>query len=173
MSNEVIIRKATVEDAVSLVSLGIKTFYDTFAAVNTEKDMQMYLDSTFTLEKILSEFEEKGSLFFIGESEGVSVGYAKIRTLKREKGVAGQSPLEIERLYVREDQFGKGTAHKLMQTCLDYAMQNNFDCIWLGVWEHNERAKSFYKKWGFEIFGEHVFVLGTDPQTDLLMQRKI
>jgi len=43
--------------------------------------------------------------------------------------------------------------------------------VWLGVWEHNPRAIAFYRKWGFEAVGEHVFVVGTDPQRDLVMTR--
>ena len=36
-------------------------------------------------------------------------------------------------------------------------------CIWLSVWEHNPRAIAFYRKYAFEVAGEHVFQVGTDP----------
>jgi ribosomal protein S18 acetylase RimI-like enzyme len=39
------------------------------------------------------------------------------------------------------------------------------------VWEHNPRAIAFYRKWGLEVVGEHVFMMGDDPQRDLLMRR--
>jgi ribosomal protein S18 acetylase RimI-like enzyme len=45
--------------------------------------------------------------------------------------------------------------------------------MWLGVWEYNPRAQRFYEKNGFRIVGSHVFLLGEDPQTDLLMQREL
>jgi ribosomal protein S18 acetylase RimI-like enzyme len=45
--------------------------------------------------------------------------------------------------------------------------------MWLGVWEYNPRAQRFYEKNGFRIVGKHVFQLGTDPQTDLLMQKEV
>jgi ribosomal protein S18 acetylase RimI-like enzyme len=45
--------------------------------------------------------------------------------------------------------------------------------IWLGVWEHNEHAISFYKKFGFEQFGDHIFMLGNDAQTDLLLKKNL
>jgi ribosomal protein S18 acetylase RimI-like enzyme len=41
--------------------------------------------------------------------------------------------------------------------------------LWLGVWERNERAKSFYRKCGFRDVGSQPFVLGTDVQTDRVM----
>jgi ribosomal protein S18 acetylase RimI-like enzyme len=45
--------------------------------------------------------------------------------------------------------------------------------LWLGVWEHNARAQAFYRNWNFTDIGTHVFQLGDDPQTDILMQRAI
>lgn len=50
-------------------------------------------------------------------------------------------------------------------------MQLDADVVWLGVWEHNPCALAFYRKWQFEVAGEHVFRLGDDPQRDLLMRR--
>jgi ribosomal protein S18 acetylase RimI-like enzyme len=47
------------------------------------------------------------------------------------------------------------------------------DNIWLGVWEHNHQAIKFYTTWGFEKFGDHLFLLGDDPQTDWLMKKEL
>jgi ribosomal protein S18 acetylase RimI-like enzyme len=41
------------------------------------------------------------------------------------------------------------------------------------VWEHNPKAQHFYQKLGFEKFSEHQFMVGSDPQTDWLMKKKI
>ena len=41
--------------------------------------------------------------------------------------------------------------------------------MWLGVWERNVRAQAFYRKHGFDRVGSKVFVVGSDPQTDLVM----
>jgi ribosomal protein S18 acetylase RimI-like enzyme len=45
--------------------------------------------------------------------------------------------------------------------------------LWLGVWERNPRALAFYRKWGFDVVGEHTFRLGDDPQRDLIMRRDV
>ena len=58
-----------------------------------------------------------------------------------------------------------------MQAAIDEAQRRGHDTLWLGVWEHNPRARAFYRKWGFVEVGTHIFVLGSDPQTDILMQR--
>jgi len=35
----------------------------------------------------------------------------------------------------------------LMSYALQFGSQKNYEVLWLGVWEHNEKAKLFYKKW--------------------------
>jgi ribosomal protein S18 acetylase RimI-like enzyme len=45
--------------------------------------------------------------------------------------------------------------------------------LWLGVWERNRRAIDFYSRFGFQKFGEHVFMVGNDAQTDWLMKLDI
>jgi len=53
------------------------------------------------------------------------------------------------------------------------ARDENRDVMWLGVWEYNPRAQRFYEKNGFQVCGKHTFLLGSDPQTDLLMQKQL
>jgi ribosomal protein S18 acetylase RimI-like enzyme len=60
-----------------------------------------------------------------------------------------------------------------MDACLELAKTRKYDVMWLGVWEFNPRAQRFYEKNGFRIVGKHTFILGSDPQTDLLMQKDL
>jgi len=60
-----------------------------------------------------------------------------------------------------------------MQACIGEAKRGGYKTLWLGVWEHNHRARAFYRKWNFHDVGTHVFHLGEDLQTDILMQRSI
>ena len=53
------------------------------------------------------------------------------------------------------------------------AKDKKSDYVWLGVWEENPRAISFYKKNGFEEFDKHIFKLGNDEQTDIMMKLKL
>ena len=171
--NEISIRPCTTKDIETIVFLGRKTFRDTFGAVNTEENMQMFLDSAYTVEKITTEFAEPGSVFFIAEVRSVPCGFAKIRTSHTPEELVGQGAMEIERIYAINDFIGKGIGAKLMKTCLDYAKEHGFKVVWLGVWEHNLYAIDFYKKWEFTFFSQHTFMVGNDAQTDLLMKRKV
>jgi ribosomal protein S18 acetylase RimI-like enzyme len=60
-----------------------------------------------------------------------------------------------------------------MAAALEMAQRGGADRVWLGVWEHNPRAIAFYRKCGFDETGEQVFLLGRDPQRDLVMSRPV
>ncbi|MBT1705517.1 GNAT family N-acetyltransferase [Chryseosolibacter indicus] len=171
--SNIIIRQCTEEDIPILVALGSKTFKDTFGADNTPEDMEQYISKTFTNNKIKLELNERGVVFFLAEQDGRALGYAKVNTLRPLKGLKEVSAMEIERLYSIQEMIGKGIGRMLMQHCLGHAVKNHCEVVWLGVWERNSRAIDFYKRWGFEKFDEHVFMLGRDAQTDHLMKREI
>jgi diamine N-acetyltransferase len=173
MDESITIRVATTDDVEAIVSLGIRTFRDTFDEVNTAEDMMMYLNSTFTLKRITEEISERGSSFFLAEQESEIIGYARVRSSEKPAGLGDEKAIEIERLYADKRFLGKRVGYLLMSECLQYARDNNAKWVWLGVWESNERAIAFYKRWGFEKFGDHVFLLGKDPQTDWLMKKNM
>jgi ribosomal protein S18 acetylase RimI-like enzyme len=101
------------------------------------------------------------------------VGYARVRKGHTPSELSSMSALEIERIYVAKEYFGKQLGKYLLDACIHHARKNNDRVIWLGVWEHNPRAISFYRKSGFEKFSEHTFILGTDHQTDWLMMKTL
>ena len=168
-----IIRRGKVEDAALLSELGARTFSETFAADNTPEDLAAYIAESFSVAQQTAELEDPGSVFLIAEVEGRAAGYAKLHDGKPEKGVEGANPIELVRLYVSREWLGRGIGEQLMRACIDEARQAGHETIWLGVWERNARAQAFYRKWNFQTVGEHVFRLGSDLQTDLLMQRTL
>ena len=170
---EVTIRYATAADAALLAELGARTFYDTFAPDNTSENMNTYLSLAFGPDKQAAEIADPTSTFFLAEVNGVAVGYARLQSSETPPEVTGSQPIELGRLYTAWEWIGHGIGATLMQTCLNEAQQRGYQTLWLGVWEHNHRARAFYSKWGFVEVGSHIFTLGDDPQTDLLMQRTI
>ena len=168
---QITIRIATLEDATLLAELGATTFYETFAKDNSEEDMTAYLQANFTVERLEEELSVPHSIFLIAECAGKPKGYAKLNKGTEEVCVEGSSAIEIVRLYLLTEAIGIGLGSALMQACLHYAIEHGFLTIWLGVWEHNPQAIAFYRKWGFEQVGSHVFQLGNDQQTDLILQK--
>lgn len=164
------IRKLNITDLENLQKLSIKTFRETFEEVNTEEDMQKYLAENLSLEKLKSEIENPNSEFYFAENENEVLGYLKINFGDAQTENQGNEALEIERIYVLKEFFPLKIGQILFEKSLEIAQEKSMKFIWLGVWEENKRAIRFYEKNGFEIFGKHDFVLGTDIQTDLLMK---
>lgn len=169
------IRQATIADAELLSEIARQSFNEAFAdnPKNHPEDMKAYMDEAFSLETISSELVEKDTIYLIAEFENEVAGYAKIRLNSREDCISEGTAIELCRLYALEKFIGKGVGKSLMQTLFKISEENEFDIVWLGVWEFNYRAQDFYKKWGFEKVGEHVFQLGNDPQIDWVMERKV
>ncbi|MEK6283110.1 MAG: GNAT family N-acetyltransferase [Acidobacteriota bacterium] len=170
---ELIIRHGNPRDAELLADLGARTFSETFAPDNTIENMAAYLASAFSREQQAAELADPHCLFHIAETDGVALGYAMLRSGDVADGVTGVKPIELVRLYVSQQNLGSGMGAALMQASISEAKQRGYQTLWLGVWEHNTRARAFYRKWNFHDVGTHVFHLGDDPQTDILMQRSI
>lgn len=173
MNEGISVRTCNRNDIDTLVSLSIKTFRDTFDEYNTPENMLLYINSTFTKKNIEQEMTEPGTVFFLAFDGRRAAGYAKIKTSRKPKELNHNSALEIERLYAHREYIGKRVGYMLMQTCLAFAKKNGFGTLWLGVWEQNTRAISFYERNGFEKFGQHAFMLGRDEQTDWLMKKDL
>jgi len=168
-----VIRHAEADDAGLLAELGARLFSETFAAYNTPEDMAAYLAASFGQAQQAAELSDPCSTFLIAEIDGVAVGYARLYSGAAPDGVADEKPIELARLYASQEWFGRGVGSALMRVCIDEAQQQRYRTLWLGVWEHNNRARAFYRKWKFREVGEHIFQLGDDSQTDILMERSI
>ena len=165
---EIKLRRIVVHDAAALSAIAKQTFFDTFTGTCTDADMQDFLDNYFNEPKLASEINEKNNFYFFAEYEGNPVGYLQFMEdysgfplMKKWKA------LELKRLYVLKEFHGKGIAQQLMDHILSLAKENGYEVVWLGVWEHNNRARHFYEKYGFVFSGHtHDFPIGSTPQTD-------
>jgi len=174
MTEPILIREAGPEDAELIADISRRTFFDSFAIHNTKENMDLYLNQQFTREMQMAEVGAPGRIFLLATCDGEPAGYASMRegVTPTELGV-DVAAIEILQIYSEQKMIGKGVGQALMKRCLEIARERNKDWVWLGVWEHNSRAIAFYRKWGFERFGEHVFSVGTDDQTDWWMRRRI
>jgi ribosomal protein S18 acetylase RimI-like enzyme len=98
------------------------------------------------------------------------VGYLKLNFGQSQTELKDSKALEIERIYVLKEFQGKNIGQLLYEKAIQIANQNNAEYVWLGVWEENEKAIKFYTKNGFVAFDKHIFKLGDDEQTDIMMK---
>lgn len=167
------IRLASTADAARIARISRETFYETFAADNTPENMEKFMNEQFSREKLMAELYDPNSLFLLAEMEGEVVGYTRLRESPNPPGLGEAPSIEIARIYTLSKMIGRGIGSTMIEHCIDVARKLGKTTIWLGVWEHNQRAIAFYTKWGFAKFGEHIFALGDDPQTDWLMKKEL
>jgi ribosomal protein S18 acetylase RimI-like enzyme len=167
------IREAGEADAVLIAELSQQTFYDTFAPYNSQADMDKFLREQFTKGRLMLEVGARENRFYLAYQDDRVAGYLKLRDARAPEKLGTSHTLEIARLYSCRDMIGKGIGQLLMEKSLEEARRLKKESVWLGVWEKNERAIAFYRKYGFEIFDETAFLLGDDVQRDWLMVRRM
>ncbi len=173
MNNTISVRKITKDQILQLQKIGRQTFYETFSESNTEENMKSYLANSFSIDKITDELQDKNSEFYFAELDNNVIGYLKLNFGQSQTELKDDKSLEIERIYVLKEFHGKKVGQILYDKAIEIAKQQNTDFVWLGVWEKNLRAIHFYKKNGFVEFDKHLFKLGDDEQTDIMMRLKL
>jgi len=167
------IGKVTLANIEQLQYISRQTFIETFSGVNTEDNMNKYLDESFNISRLTSEIQNLNSEFYFAVIDAKVVGYLKINCGDAQTELKNDNTLELERIYVLNEFHGKKVGQILFSKALQVAEQMNVDYLWLGVWEENHKALKFYMKNGFTAFNKHVFRLGDDTQTDIMMKLQI
>jgi len=167
------IKRVSIDELDILLTYSKRTFYEFFAHLNEPANMEAYSSAAFTRENMLSQLVNPNSHFYFAELDNGIVGYLKLNFEDAQTEFQDKNALEIERIYVSGEHHGKKIGKHLLDFAIETAKKSGFACVWLGVWEHNQKAIGFYKHQGFEFCGSHEFLLGDDRQTDLLMRKTV
>ena len=159
------ITSLTVSDVSILRGIARDTFTETFSEANKAE--------RFSEDQLARELSNPDSFFYVAEVNGHIVGYLKLNTAHAQTEPQAADALEIERIYVLGSYHGGGVGQALYHHAMSVAEDRKASYVWLGVWEHNHRALRFYEKNGFIAFGTHIFQLGNDQQTDILMKKSV
>lgn len=173
LMNSIIIEKVTKNELQQLQEIGKQTFSETFSSSNSEENMKKYLEEGFSLEKLKIEISNNDSEFYFAKLDHQIIGYLKLNFGSSQTELKDSKALEIERIYVLKEFHGQKVGQILYNKSIEIAKQKQVDYVWLGVWEENPRAISFYKKNGFVEFDKHIFKLGEDEQIDIMMKLKL
>lgn len=170
-----VIRPAIAADAARLSAFAERVFDEVFRPGNDEGDMASYLAGAFSPDIQRAEITAPGSIVLLAErpDSGDIAGYAHVTRGDAPACVSGPSPVELKRLYVDPALHSRGLGKRLLDDALARAKAAGAGTVWLGVWEHNTRAQAFYTREQFSRVGEHAFLLGSDRQTDWIMQRSL
>lgn len=167
------IHQIGLQDIEQLQAIGRQTFAETFAESNSADNMAKYLEEAYAHDKLSAELTDPNSLFYFAELDRQVIGYLKLNFGASQTELKDNSALEIERIYVAKAFHGQKVGQLLYDKAIEVAKEKKVGYIWLGVWEENHRAINFYTKNGFVAFDKHVFVLGEDAQTDIMMKLEL
>lgn len=167
------LHQCSVADVDELRAVSIETFTDTFGEFNSDENMRIYLEDAYNREKLTAELAETNSQFFFLKKNNETVGYLKLNVGDAQTERVGDNLLEVERIYVRTAFLRHGYGTKLIQTAEEIARDLGVTGMWLGVWEHNQRALNFYGKMGFRHISQHSFFMADDEQIDLIYYKDL
>ncbi len=164
------IQRIVLNEIEQLQKIGRQTFQETFSESNSEENMKSYLEEGFSSEKLITELNDINAEFYFAKLDNEVIGYLKLNFGESQTELKDHKALEIERIYVSKEFHGKNVGQLLYSKAIEIAKDKNVNYVWLGVWEENLRAINFYKKNGFVEFDKHIFKLGDDEQTDIMMK---
>lgn len=163
----------TINELSQLQALSIETYTNTFGAANTPEILQAYLDEAYNTKQLTVELTDPDSTFYFLIQDGQLAGYLKLNVNDGQSEAMGPDYLEVERIYLKPSFQHLGLGKTMITFAEKQAIQAHKSKVWLGVWEHNENAKAFYHRLGFEKVGAHTFYMGDDPQTDFMMSKAL
>ena len=171
--NEIVINKIGIEQIELLQQIGRQTFEETFAESNSAENMAKYIEEAYSYEKLSAELNNPNSFFYFAMLDEKVIGYLKLNMGGSQTELKDNDALEIERIYVLKSFQGKKVGQMLFDKAIQIGKEQNAAFVWLGVWEENKRALQFYTKNGFVEFDQHIFVLGDEAQTDIMMKLEL
>jgi len=170
--HDLVIRKADEADVNELATFAFNAFKDAYRGKMNEADISAYVKKSFDIKVVAEQLKDDQTLFHIALTDNGMKGYIKLRWDRSRPELSGVKAIEMERIYVIEAHYRSGLGTILFNHALKVASELGFECMWLAVWQKNERALSFYKKMGMEIFGAQEFIVNTIVNQDFVLKIK-
>lgn len=167
------IKKCTLNELSSLQEICRRTFAETYGSQNTAENMKKYMDSAYSDEVLSEELSSPDSVTYIAYENSSPIGYMKLNRKGEQTESGYKNSLELQRIYIIPEAKGHGVGSRFIELAEKTAKRLGLEYVWLGVWEKNSAAITFYEDKGFKRFSEHTFVLGDERQTDFLMRKYI
>jgi len=168
-----IITKIDGTDIDTLIHIAEKTFRAAYAHLSKPEDIDAYTSAAFSREKLLTEFNDLNSDFYFAMVDNEPAGYLKLNYNNAQTEFKDSDAMEIEWLYVLPGRQRQQIGRQLLTFGIQKAIAKQLRYVWLGVWEINHKAISFYERNGFKITDRHTFPFGDEKDADLLMRRDL
>lgn len=158
----------------ALRAMARRSFAETFGHRYEPGPFRGFLDEVYgpdgTMARDLLDPEVRWLVGFAGAE---LVGYAKLTPLRAPAATPLPGALELQQIYVLSGWHVLGVADRLMSWALATAASDQAPEVYLTVFDHNERAKRFYRRHGFAEVGRCTFVLGDRIDDDRIWRRHL
>ena len=149
-----IVRPARPDEVEALARLAAVTLRAAFERDIPAVHLEPYLASSFTPAKTAAELSDPLVRLLVAAEAGELGGYAKLQLGPCPGSVRAARPIELVRMYLLPEWYGRGAGDALLTHTLGEARSLACDVLWLKVWDRNDRARRFYARWGFHDVGE-------------------
>lgn len=166
------LRRATIEDADTVSSLGARTFTETFAHLYPPEDLETFLAYAYGLERTRNDLAHPDKATWLLEDEdGEAIGYALAGPCDLPHDDVRPGDGELKRVYVLKSHQGGGRGSALLNTALDWLEKDGPRPLWIGVWSENFGAQRLYGRLGFAKVGEYHFPVGETRDLEFILRR--
>lgn len=159
------VRAASIADADELAAIAAATFPLACPPSADPGDIAACIAENLSAERFAVYLGDPQRHVLAARQAGRIIGYAML--------IRGDADVELSKMYVLAEHHRRGAAAALMNAGLAWAAENGARSVWLGVNQHNERARSFYRKYGFAVTGTRTFRLGASLEDDFVMARPL
>lgn len=167
------VRPANAADAAPLAELGARTFRDAFGALNDPIELARHLAANYGEARQREEIANPAWTTLLAEVNGVMVGYAQSLQAAPPVELPPSGAWLLRRLYLEQAWTGRGVGRILIEAIIADARRRGGTMLWLTTWERAAQAIAFYRKQGFVEAGRTTFLVGNDPQTDLVFTLRL
>ena len=169
--NDIVIRRATTDDAAALVELGTATFVETFAHLYSPEDLQAFLAESHSVEAYAKVLADPDYALWLAERDGHAVGYAQAGPCGLPHADARAGDGELKRQYLRQSEQNGGVGRALMDAAMAWLERDGPRQLWISVWSENTGAQRFYARHGFSFAGEYEFPVGEQRDREFMFRR--
>lgn len=156
----------------SLIAMARRCFSETFSHLYEPELFNEFLDRTYGADGSMEGDLRNPAVEWMAAFRGSGpVGYAKLTPLRAPAPAPRPNSLELQQIYVLSDWHGRGVADHLMRWALTRAACKQAQEVYLTVFDHNQRAKAFYRRHRFAEVGRCTFRIGNQIDDDRVWRR--
>lgn len=169
------LRPAGPDDAAAVAQLGHDSFVAAFGHLYRPEDLNGFLATAYTTEKVTGEIADPAYLHCLAvDEDGALGGFCKMSAPScfAEHSDAAR-PIALHQLYCDPASIGRGIGAQLMDWALGEARARGHDAVQLSVWAENFGAQRFYQRYGFGKIADIDFWVGSHRDDELLYELRL